>query len=121
MRQARREIGLPVVRGDAAFRGRRAPTLREIAWNGDSSTRERFSLFKRGRIAAALRKRRLQDAEANVRVSVVLDPALDSIRFYSRFANRFVSRTKAGLMSSGSRWMLSRLKVSLFCRAAFSD
>jgi len=40
---------------------------------------------------------------------------------YSRFASRFVSRTKAGLTSSGSKWMLSRLKVSLFSSAAFSD
>ncbi len=34
------------------------------------------------------------------------------------FARRRVSRSRAGLMSLGSRWILSRLNVSLFCRAA---
>ena len=36
------------------------------------------------------------------------------------FARRRVSRSRAGLMSLGSRWILSRLNVSLFCRAALS-
>jgi hypothetical protein len=40
---------------------------------------------------------------------------------HSRIARRRVRRTRAGLTSSRSRWMLSRLKVEVFSRAARND